>query len=208
MDQLQTTLSTALHSHLLWYLNRATGVVLLALLTISTALGVLALRGGSRRWPRFALQSLHRNVSLLSCALLLAHAAAPVLDWYVNHYAPITWVDAVVPFLSRYRRLDLGLGTLALDLLAVVVLTSLARQRFGHRAWFGVHLLTYLAWGLGVVHGFLIGSDADTPWALAVTAASVGVVTVAVLLRLAQTGRRPDAPAPDMEAARSRRVAV
>jgi methionine sulfoxide reductase heme-binding subunit len=208
MDLLHSALSTALHSHLLWYLNRATGVVLLALLTASTALGILSLRGGSRRWPRFALQSLHRNLSLLSCALLLAHACAPALDWYVNHYAPITWLDAVVPFLSRYQRLDLGLGTLALDLLAVVVLTSLARLRFGYRAWFGVHLLTYLAWGLGVVHGFLIGTDARTPWALAVTAASVGAVAVAVPLRLLGTRRRAEPPAVEVQPAHGRRVAV
>lgn len=205
MTGLYASLDSALHSHLLWYLNRATGVVLLAVLTLSTALGVLSLRGGSRRWPRFAVQSLHRNVALLACALIVGHVAAPVLDWYVNHYAPIVWLDAVVPFLSAYHPLALGLGTLALDLLAVVVLTSLARRRFGYRAWFGVHLLAYVTWGLGVVHGFLIGTDARTVWGLAVTAASVGVVAVAALARLlAPTARRAE----QADRTGGRRVAV
>jgi methionine sulfoxide reductase heme-binding subunit len=180
-----------LHSHLIWYLNRGTGVVLVAVLTLSTALGVLATRGGSTRWPRFALQSLHRNVSLLACALLLAHAATPVIDTYVNHYAPIAVLDAVVPFVSAYEPLALGLGTLALDLIVVVVLTSFARQRLGRRTWFGVHLLTYAAWALGVGHGLLIGPDAQTTWSLAVTGASVAVVLAAVVARLLRRATPP-----------------
>ena len=80
-------------------------------------LGVLATpAAGSPRWPRFALQTLHRNVSLLACALLVAHAVTPVLDTYVNHYASISPVDALVPFVAAYRPFALGLGTLALDL--------------------------------------------------------------------------------------------
>jgi succinate dehydrogenase hydrophobic anchor subunit len=42
----------------LWYANRATGVVLVVLLTASTALGVSSTaRAGSVRWPRFATQA-------------------------------------------------------------------------------------------------------------------------------------------------------
>jgi methionine sulfoxide reductase heme-binding subunit len=173
-----------LHSGLIWYLNRGTGVVLVAILTLSTVLGVLATGGGSLRWPRFALQSLHRNVSLLAFALLLAHAAAPVIDTYVNHYVAIAVVDAVVPFVSAYKPLALGLGTLAFDVIIVVVVTSLARRRLGRRTWFGVHLLSYVGWALGVAHGLLIGTDARTTWSLAVTAASVAVVLAAVAVRL------------------------
>ena len=113
-------MTDALHSHLLWYLNRSTGVVLVAVLTLSTALGVLSASGAGSRWPRFARQGLHRNVSLIACALLVAHAVTPVLDTYVNHYAPIGWIDAVVPFVSAYQPLATGLGTLSLDLLVVV----------------------------------------------------------------------------------------
>jgi predicted ferric reductase len=196
-----------LHSHLIWYLNRATGIVLLAVLTLSVALGVLATRGGSSRWPRFALQSLHRNVSLLACTLLLAHAASPVIDTYVNHYVPIGPLDPVVPFVSAYKPLALGLGTLALDVLVAVVVTSLARPRLGLRTWFGVHLLAYAGWGLGILHGFLMGTDARTAWGLAVTGTSAAVVlavAVARLLRRASpdpTARNSSAPFPPLEPA-------
>jgi DMSO/TMAO reductase YedYZ heme-binding membrane subunit len=177
-----------LHSHLLWYLNRSTGVVLVAVLTLSTVLGVLSASGAGSRWPRFARQALHRNVSVIACALLVAHTVTPVLDTYVNHYAPISWLDGLVPFVSAYQPFALGLGTLGLDLLAVVVLSSVARHRFGHRAWFSLHLLSYAAWALGLVHGVLMGTDARTTWGLGVTAAALVVVIAALAAR--PSGRR------------------
>ena len=194
------TLDSLLHSHLLWYLNRGTGVVLVAVLTLSTALGLLSASGrGSQRWPRFARQTLHRNVSVIACGLLAAHAITPVLDTYVNHYAPIAWLDTLVPFASAYKPLALGLGTLALDLIVVVVLSSVARHRFGHRAWFSLHLLSYAAWGLGLVHGFLIGSDSRTVWGLGVTAAAVLVVVVALGARVVRPAPRDRGAAAPVE---------
>jgi len=106
----------------------------------------------------------------------------------VNHHAPISWVDAVVPFVSAYQPLATGLGTLSLDLLIVVVITSLARRRFGHRAWFSLHLLSYAAWTLGLVHGFVEGTDARTTWGLGVTVGSLLAVTAALVVR---PGRHP-----------------
>jgi sulfoxide reductase heme-binding subunit YedZ len=173
--------------------------VLVAVLTLSTALGVLSASGGGSRWPRFARQALHRNVSVIACALLVAHAVTPVLDTYVNHYVPISWVDAVVPFVSGYQPLATGLGTLSLDLLVVVVFSSVARRRFGHRAWFSLHLLSYVAWALGLVHGFVEGTDARTTWGLGVTAGALLVVAAALLARPGArrtADQGPDAAAP------------
>ncbi|HEY1449503.1 MAG TPA: hypothetical protein VGF47_01020, partial [Solirubrobacteraceae bacterium] len=48
-----------------WYLTRSTGVVGLLLLTLAVGLGVVDVhRLSSSRWPRFVLDSLHRNVAL------------------------------------------------------------------------------------------------------------------------------------------------
>lgn len=165
--------------NVLWFLNRGSGVVLLAVLTLSTVLGMSATsRTTGRRWPRYATQSLHRSVSLLSLALLVVHAGTAVLDTYVTGFVTITPLDAVVPFVGSYRPVWLGLGTLSLDLLLAVTLTSLLRHRMGHGSWRAVHLASYLAWALAVVHGFFIGTDSGTGWGLGVTVASVAVVLV------------------------------
>jgi DMSO/TMAO reductase YedYZ heme-binding membrane subunit len=167
---------------LLWFANRGTGVVLLGLLTLSTALGVLSTaRASSARWPRFATQALHRDAALLTCALLAVHVLTAVVDSYVD----IRWWEAFLPRPGGYGQPWLGLGALALDLLVAIVVTSLVRQRMRHRTWRGIHLLTYLVWGLGIVHGVLIGTDSGAAWAKAVTVTSVGVVGAAAVVRLA-----------------------
>ena len=54
-------------SSLYWYLTRSTGAVALLLLTLAIALGVVDVkRWSTPRWPRFVVDSLHRNVSLLA----------------------------------------------------------------------------------------------------------------------------------------------
>jgi sulfoxide reductase heme-binding subunit YedZ len=167
---------------LAWYLTRSSGFVALILLTASVALGVLAMaRLRTTAWPRFVTQALHRNVSLLSVCFLGAHIATTVLDGF----APIGWLDAVVPFLSPYRPIWLGLGALAVDLLIAVVATSLLRRHIGYRAWQAVHLTSWLAWPIAMLHGLGTGSDSQTGWAQAIYVACAATVLVACWCRLA-----------------------
>src|SRR4029077_11914691 len=105
-----------------WYLTRSTGAVSLLLLPLSVVLGVAGVRRwSSPRWPRFVLDSLHRNVSLLAVAFLLAHILTAVLD----SFAPISLTDAIIPFGGSYRPFWLGLGAIAFDLLLAVAITSM-----------------------------------------------------------------------------------
>ena len=130
--------------------DRSTGFVTLIFLTASVALGVLTMaRLRSTAWPRFVTQGLHRNVSLLAICFLGAHIATTVLDGF----APIGWLDAIVPFISAYRPVWLGLGALALDLLTAVVVTSLVRRHLSHGVWRAVHLTSWVAWPVAVPSG-------------------------------------------------------
>ncbi|HET7761218.1 MAG TPA: ferric reductase-like transmembrane domain-containing protein [Phycicoccus sp.] len=173
-------------SPFLWYLNRGTGVVLLVVFSLTVVIGVLATdRSMSPWWPRFVTQGLHRALAALSVLLLLAHAVSAVVDEYVD----IRWWQAVLPAGATYQPVWLALGTVALDLTAVVIATSLARSRMPHRAWFLVHLATYLAWLTGVVHGLGIGTDTTTPWLAATTAGCVAGVLVAAAARLTAVAR-------------------
>src|SRR5262249_44132846 len=101
----------------LWYVRRGTGLVALGLLSL-TLLGGILVRGGvaPARTPRFVMWGLHRNVALLSLVFLAVHITSVVADSYV----PINLADAFVPFVSAYRPVWLGLGTVALDLLLAI----------------------------------------------------------------------------------------
>jgi sulfoxide reductase heme-binding subunit YedZ len=145
---------------------------------------VLGISGGvgwtSTRWPRFVTQGLHRNLALLAVAFIVVHIATSVIDTF----SPIRWLDAVVPFVSAYRPVWLGLGALAFDLLIALVLTSLVRVRLGYRSWRAVHWLAYACWPVAVVHGLGTGSDTRAGWMLAIDVTAIGVVIGAVAWRV------------------------
>jgi uncharacterized protein YqgC (DUF456 family) len=174
--------SQALTQQTLWYLSRATGLVSMLLLTATTVLGLWhTARSSSARWPRFALHSVHRNVSLLTGCFLVVHVAGAIID----PYAGIRWVDAIVPFGSSYHPVWLGLGALALDLVLAVVATSLLRHRIGLRGWRILHLSSYALWPLAVLHGWGIGGvDSRLGWVLALDAGCALAVALALLRRM------------------------
>jgi sulfoxide reductase heme-binding subunit YedZ len=169
-------------SQALWYLTRGSGAVLLLLLSGVVVLGILGpLRiSAPDRWPRFAVGMLHRDLALLALAVLAVHIVTAVLD----PFAPIGWVDAIVPLHSAYRPLWLGLGALAFDLILALVITSLVRRRLGYERWRRIHWLAYLCWPVAVLHGLGTGTDARSLWMLALVAvcgaATLGAVAVRV----------------------------
>ena len=171
-------------SQTLWYITRGTGVISLVLLTASVALGVSeVVRFASPRWPRFVLAALHKNVALLAVAFVAVHVLTAVLD----SFASISLVDVVVPFVGTYRPLWLGLGTVAVDLLIAVIVTSLLRERIGHRAWRAVHWAAYGCWPVALLHSLGTGSDTRYRWAAALNVACLVAVLLAVLFRLGWT---------------------
>lgn len=164
-----------------WYLTRSTGAVALLLLSIALALGVVDVRRWSTpRWPRFVVDSLHRNVSLLALAFLVAHILTSVLD----SFAPIGLLEAVVPFVGSYRPFWLGLGAVAFDLILAVIVTSMLRQRMGYGTWRAVHWLTYASWPIALLHGLGTGSDVKGTWLLLLSVLCAALVAAAVLVRV------------------------
>jgi hypothetical protein len=165
----------------LWYLTRASGVVALVLLTGVVALGVATTGTWERRsWPRFVTQGLHRNLSMLSVWFLAIHVGTSVVDGHL----PIGWAGAVAPFTSPYRRLWLGFGAIAGDLLLAVILTSVVRRRLRPGTWRGIHWLAYASWPIALLHGLGAGTDATADAVRALTAGCLLLVAGAVAWRL------------------------
>ncbi|MFF7408839.1 ferric reductase-like transmembrane domain-containing protein [Streptomyces lydicus] len=169
----------------LWYASRAGGTLALLLLTATVVLGIVSGgRARPRRFGRFELGVLHRNLSLLTLVFLGVHVVTAVLDPFVH----LGWAVSVVPFGASYRPLWLGLGTAGLDLLLAVAVTSALRRRLGVRRWKAVHWLAYAAWPLAVFHGVGTGTDTRLPLQLWLYAGCLGAVVAAVWWRLVKAG--------------------
>ena len=173
----------------LWYFARGSGVISLVLLTVVVALGIGA-RSGQTAFglPRFAVNLLHRNAALLSVVFVAGH----VISLFFDSYAQLRLVDLVFPFVGNYRPFWQGLGTVALDLVAAIVVTSLLRQRLGAKVWRAVHWLAYLCWPIALAHGLGNGSDTSAWWLWAVTMTCAAIVAAAGVWRLSGSfGRFP-----------------
>jgi methionine sulfoxide reductase heme-binding subunit len=150
------------------------------LLTLTLVLGVVNVRRWAPRGlQRFLVDDLHRTLGLLVVVLLAVHVASSVLSSFVA----ISVIDVLVPFVGSYHPFWVGLGALALDLLAALIVTSLLRARIGLRAWRAVHWAAYACWPVAVVHGIGMGTDASG-WLLWLTIGCVALVGVALTARL------------------------
>ena len=170
-----------------WYASRATGIVSLLLLTAVLVLGILVNRQGRLPGlPRFAVTSLHRNISLLAVAFIAVHVLTAVLDTYVH----IPILAGVIPFASSYERGWLTLGAISFDIMLAMIITSLLRGRLNRVLWRAVHLLAYLCWPVAFAHSIGSSRDLQHGWLLDLGIACALAVAAAVIWRLAHAARQ------------------
>lgn len=175
-------------THVWWYLSRASGIVTWIMLTASVMWGVFLSTNLLQSWKRPAwLLDLHKWLGALTMGFLTLHVAALLL----NTYAPFNVTDVLLPFHSSYQvsagapggRFAVAGGVIAMWALIVVEVTSLLMKRIPRKTWHSIHLVSYLTFWLGTIHGMLVGTDA-THLLYGITAgASIGMVAFASIFR-------------------------
>src|SRR5690348_10465860 len=155
------------------------GVFALIGLCASVGLGLVATdRMFLHPGQRVFVQAAHRAASFGAVAFLIIHIITEILAQRVHV------IDAVIPFLSPFRTFYIGLGTIASDLIILLVITGIMRGRFNARTnawrWRAIHYTSYAALVFGVWHGLLGGRPGKpyVDW-------SYGFVVAFVLLGLA-----------------------
>ena len=155
------------------------GVFALIGLCASVGLGLVATdRIFLNPGHRVLVQSAHRAASFGAVTFLIIHITTEILAQRVHV------IDAVVPFMSPFRTFYIGLGTIASDLIILIVITGILRGRFNASGkawrWRAIHYTSYLAFVFGVWHGLLAGRPGKpyVDW-------SYGFIVAFVLLGLA-----------------------
>ena len=169
------------------------GVLALVALTTAVGVGVVATdRIVMTPGQRVIAQAVHRAVSFGALAFLITHIVLEILA----HRSHV--IDAVVPFLAQGRRFYIGLGTIASDLVVVLIITGIARGRFASRrpgTWRAIHAVAYLMWPLSIVHGLLAGRKAH-PYVDWSYGACLALVALALMIRFVATIRSQQEKAP------------
>ena len=170
---------------LAWYVARAGGLTALVLLTISVSLGLLlSLRAHSPRWPRFAIEDVHRFAGMLTGAFIVVHGAGLLLDTYL----PFSLGDLLLPGAGPYRPWATALGIVAAELLAALAVANRLRGRLGYSFWRRTHYLNFAVWTLAILHGLISGTDTATPWAVGLYIACISTVAFLTAARLLEPG--------------------
>ncbi|HEV7212730.1 MAG TPA: ferric reductase-like transmembrane domain-containing protein [Blastococcus sp.] len=173
----------------LWYFGRGAGVSALVLFTLVVVLGIVVRIGRPLPGlPRFTVAAVHRTTSLTALGFLVLHVGSLLFD----PYAQLRLFDTVVPFAGNYKPLWQGLGTLALDLVLLLIASSLLRHRIGLRAWRWLHWSAYLCWPVALAHAVGNGTDGTSTWMLGVVGGCVVAVAGALAWRMNTVGAEPD----------------
>jgi len=139
-----------------WYVTRSAGIIAYLLLWLSTVWGlavpskiIAPLLDGGYTFD------FHQFISLLSIAFALLHILVLTLD----RYLPYSTLQILVPFLSPYRPLWVGIGVISFYTIALVTITFYLRKQIGMSAFRAIHVLSLLGY-LGVtLHGLYAGTD-------------------------------------------------
>ena len=160
----------------LWDAARASGIVAYVLLTLVAVIG-LSLSGRLKleRWPRFAVEEVHRFGGLLVGTFIWIHVLTVALD----SYQPFSLGQLVVPFTSSYRPFWTGLGIVSAELLLALAVTNALRKRIPYRVWRSLHALNMVVWLAASAHGIWGGSDGARPWLVGLYAGSICAVVLA-----------------------------
>ena len=177
-----------------WLASRASGLVALALITLSVTLG-LAMAGRVSREPKLrrAMLSVHEYAALAGLIAIAVHAITLLGDAFLQARP----TDILIPFTMDHAPVFTGLGVIAAYLAAFLGLSFYARRRIGAKRWRNLHRLTVLVYALGVIHTLGAGTDAEAPWLRAVLFATGAPILFLFLLRVLPR----DAPAPRRETA-------
>ena len=164
-----------------WYAARAAGIAAYLMLSAGVSLGLTMSTKRARRWPKFALEDVHRFAGLLTGTFIGLH----VLTIAIDSWLPFTLGQVIVPFTDRYRPIWVGLGIVAAELLLALAVTNHYRERLSYRFWRRAHYLNFLVWGAATLHGIASGTDRSAPWLLLLYAPAVAIVSCLIAVRVA-----------------------
>lgn len=175
-----------------WTTTRAAGIVALVASTASIVLGLtLAGRLAKGRGRLGDARVLHQTFGIATVVALAVHVISLLFDPWLKPAIS----ELGIPFTMGYRPIWTGLGIIAGYGIIVLGMSGFLKSRLGAR-WKYVHRFTGLAWALSVAHTIGAGSDAGTPWMIAVLAFCVVPVVVLLGMRINAARGAAVPPAP------------
>lgn len=155
-------------------LARISGIVSYVLFTFSLFCGLLRVYARRMQEPiSWTIDEMHQFFALLGWLVVVAH----IIVILINPLLPFTIFNIVQPFIEPAHRPAASWAVIAMYMATIVAVSSWLKQRLSFALWRGLHFLSYVVFIAMTVHGWLAGTDTNTPWMNAIYGGSVaGVV--------------------------------
>ncbi len=139
-----------------WFVTRSAGIVAYLLLWFSTVWGLaVPSRIISPVLDQAYTFDFHQFISLLSIGFALLHILVLTLD----RYLPYSTLQILIPFLSPYRPVWVGIGVVSFYIIMLVTITFYLRTQIGMSTFRAIHVFSLLGY-LGItIHGLYSGTD-------------------------------------------------
>jgi hypothetical protein len=180
------TIDLAVQHFMLFY----AGVLVLIALCTSVGAGLAATdRMFLHPGQRVMMQSVHRAASFGAFTFLIIHVVTEILAQRIDV------IDAFIPFLQPFKTFYVGLGTIAGDIIILLVVTGILRKRFvangkGTWRWRAIHYSNYVSFVFGIWHG-LLGGRAGKPYVDWSYGFVIAFVALFLALRVLSNSLRP-----------------
>lgn len=163
-----------------WMLARASGFTAYIAFAIAMMGGLMLSSKYMGKRSGRALTLVHEAASIAGVLLVFVHAWAILNDAFFN----FTLKALLLPGLSPYAPLWVGVGIVAAYLSVVVVLSFYVRKQIGPRLWRRFHYVTFVAFIAMTVHGIMAGSDSSNIAAIGLYSGVSVVVLVLIGYRV------------------------
>ena len=180
-SHLPSLASASATSPTLWYLTRTTAVAAYVALTFSVMLGLLrTIARSSAEHLSWAVDDLHSFFATLAGLLVFGHLLTIKLDTFVV----FSLRDLLVPGQGPFKPIAVNIGIFAFYVMVLALFSSWIRRYIPYRFWRALHYLSFLAFALVTIHGWLAGSDTNEPWLRALYVGGAAAVTFLTVMRL------------------------
>lgn len=171
-----------------WMAIRGSGVIAYALLAGSTIWGLLITTKVLGR----AVKA--KPVAWFHESLAIASLLATGLHMYLlynDDYLLFGYRELFVPGASPWRPLATALGVMASYMLFIVTATFYIKKWISQNAWRTIHFASFGTFIAAALHGVFSGTDTGHPVIIGMYVGTLAIVTMLVVIRLAQAAAPP-----------------
>lgn len=171
-----------------WIWIRSTGLSAYLLLSLSVFIGSLySLRDQIKPVSTIPdLRITHIYISMMAVGISLMHAA---LLLFAREQERLSVSEILQPFSARYDTDWLAFGTIAVYLLLILAVTGVLQRHFPLRVWRAVHVLSYVAYVLALMHSIAVGTDTGNVWVTVLYSSVSLLVSLIFIYRVIMAGK-------------------